>query len=144
MFKQSHQYDMLMHIRKISRVIGVSVIHLSRVRMNKLIAQCAIALILVVANSNAQDNGANDRAKAATDLARATLAKELKIAPRAIDVVSITPQTWANGSLGCPKPGMFYTQMVSSGYALILNTARGNYRVHATSYSAVICGAPTP
>jgi hypothetical protein len=41
--------------------------------------------------------------------------------------------TWPDGSLGCPQPGMFYTQMVVQGYQVVLavDGTRYDYRIGA-------------
>ena len=38
----------------------------------------------------------------------------------AIDVVQADSVTWPDGSLGCPEPGMLYTQALVDGYHVIL------------------------
>jgi len=51
----------------------------------------------------------------------------------AIEVVQAESVTWNDGSLGCPEPGMFYTQALVDGYHVILE-ADGeelDYRVSA-------------
>jgi hypothetical protein len=41
--------------------------------------------------------------------------------PRAdIEVLSEDAVTWPDGSLGCPKPGMLYTQALVPGYRIVL------------------------
>jgi hypothetical protein len=37
-----------------------------------------------------------------------------------IKVTSAEPATWPDGSLGCPKPGMMYTQALVAGYRIVL------------------------
>jgi hypothetical protein len=41
--------------------------------------------------------------------------------------------TWPDGSLGCPQPGMFYTQMVVKGYqvVLVVDGKKYDYRIGA-------------
>ncbi len=41
-----------------------------------------------------------------------------------IRVLSAEPVTWSDGSLGCPEPGMMYTQALVPGYRVRLE-ARG-------------------
>jgi len=51
--------------------------------------------------------------------------------PSAIQVVEATATTWNDGSLGCPKPGVMYTQALVDGYKVIVeaNGQRLDYRV---------------
>ena len=51
----------------------------------------------------------------------------------AVEVVQAEAVTWNDGSLGCPEPGMFYTQALVEGYHVILRagTEELDYRVSA-------------
>ncbi len=42
------------------------------------------------------------------------------VGPEAVTVVSVKPVTWMDGSLGCPKPGVMYTQAVVPGFRVIV------------------------
>src|SRR5688500_8329755 len=53
-------------------------------------------------------------------LFRDDLARRALVKPEAITVVSSTEQQWPDGSLGCPKPGEMYTQMIVPGYRVVL------------------------
>jgi hypothetical protein len=50
----------------------------------------------------------------------AHLAAALDRSPSSIDVVRVEPVTWRDGSLGCPEPGMAYTQALVEGFRVIL------------------------
>jgi hypothetical protein len=49
----------------------------------------------------------------------------------AIVVVSVKPVTWMDGSLGCPRPGVMYTQSVVPGFRVIVQARdrKLDYRV---------------
>jgi hypothetical protein len=47
---------------------------------------------------------------ALTDAARRTGLKKMEL-----EILSAEPVTWADGSLGCPQPGMMYTQALVPG-----------------------------
>jgi hypothetical protein len=59
--------------------------------------------------------------------------------PATIDVARAEAVTWSDGSLGCPEPGMFYTQALVDGYHVVLEADgvehdyraddRGNFRL---------------
>jgi hypothetical protein len=53
--------------------------------------------------------------------------------PEAIAVVQAMAVTWSDGSLGCPEPGMFYTQALVDGYHVIVDAGGEelDYRVTA-------------
>jgi hypothetical protein len=60
----------------------------------------------------------------------AELGAELERPPSDVHIESVEPVTWRDGSLGCPEPGMFYTQALVPGFRVILVVAarRFDYR----------------
>ncbi len=44
-----------------------------------------------------------------------------------LEVVTARAVTWPNGALGCPKPGMAYTQMVTDGYQVVVTVDGKTY-----------------
>jgi hypothetical protein len=44
-----------------------------------------------------------------------------------VEVVSARSVTWPSGALGCPKPGMVYTQMVTDGYQVVVRVGGKTY-----------------
>ncbi len=40
------------------------------------------------------------------------------------------PVEWSDGSLGCPRPGMMYTQAIVPGYKLTFSDGSRTYKVH--------------
>lgn len=63
--------------------------------------------------------------------------------PRAdIKVMVAEAVTWPDGSLGCPQPGMLYTQALVPGYRIVLRAATGPLNYHARAKGApVFCPA---
>jgi hypothetical protein len=53
--------------------------------------------------------------------------------PNAVEVIHAEAVTWNDGSLGCPEPGMSYTQALVDGYHVILRAGDEelDYRVGA-------------
>jgi len=51
--------------------------------------------------------------------------------PASVVLVSVKPVTWMDGSLGCPKPGVMYTQAVVPGFRVIVRAGdrKLDYRV---------------
>ena len=64
------------------------------------------------------------------------LAAKLGVAADDVTVVSSEPVTWRDGSIGCPKKGMGYTQMLVSGHLVLLEVDGTTYRYHAGSNGA--------
>lgn len=48
------------------------------------------------------------------------LANRLEISPDMIELVEIAQVIWRDGSLGCPQPGMLYTQALVNGVRIRL------------------------
>jgi hypothetical protein len=42
-------------------------------------------------------------------------------------IVRAEPVVWSGGSLGCPEPGMMYTQTLVNGYWVVINAAGKTY-----------------
>ena len=55
------------------------------------------------------------------------------VAAQAITVQSAQRVTWPDGSLGCPEPGMQYTQALVPGWRVILRAGEAIYDYHAAS-----------
>jgi len=60
----------------------------------------------------------------------ADAAGRLGVDPADVRVVDAHEETWSDGSLGCPEPGMMYTQALVDGYQVIVeaNGTRLDYR----------------
>jgi hypothetical protein len=48
-----------------------------------------------------------------------------------VGVISAEARTWSDGSLGCPEPGVFYTQALVDGYQVVVEVGgeRLDYRI---------------
>jgi hypothetical protein len=71
------------------------------------------------------------------EAAVADLAATLGIPTSGVTVVSTDAVTWRDGSIGCPKKGMAYTQALVDGYLIILEVDGTRYRYHSS-----VTGAP--
>lgn len=63
--------------------------------------------------------------------AKADLANRLGIDRAQVTLVSSTEVTWPDGSLGCPKPGMHYTQALVPGARIVLEANGTRYNYHS-------------
>lgn len=62
----------------------------------------------------------------------AQAASETGVDTASIRVVGAEAVTWSDGSLGCPKPGEFYTQALVPGYRVVLDVAAEEVNYHAS------------
>jgi hypothetical protein len=73
------------------------------------------------------------------DLVLADASTSQGIAPAAIGLISAAPVDWPDGSLGCPKPGVDYIQVIVPGYLVVVSAdgtvlayhldSEGNYKI---------------
>src|SRR4051794_3727547 len=76
------------------------------------------------------------------DLARKDLAERLKIDAAKITVVSQKETVWPDGSLGCPQPGMSYTQVQTPGFMIELSAGGKTYMYHSDKRNVLYCETP--
>lgn len=63
--------------------------------------------------------------------AREDLAKRVEIKLEDVKLSGFTPVTWRSGAMGCPKPGMEYTQALIPGVLIMLRIGHTAYRYHS-------------
>lgn len=75
--------------------------------------------------------------------ARADLAARLGVAVDEVTVAGVEQVTWRDGSLGCPQPGMAYTQALVDGLRVVLEAGGQTYHYHAGGNGAAFyCADP--
>ncbi len=52
------------------------------------------------------------------DNAMDILAQTLNVSPEDVTILDIQRVEWRDASLGCPKPGMMYAQVITPGYLI--------------------------
>lgn len=80
-----------------------------------------------------------DEQRAVAGLAIDALAAELKIPRDGIVVESVTAIDWRDSSLGCPKPGMAYLDVITPGHKVMLSVDGQAYAVHEAKNRAFVC-----
>jgi hypothetical protein len=63
----------------------------------------------------------------------ADLARRLDVEPSDVTIVEALAVTWPDGSMGCPEPGMAYTQVLVDGTFVLLEAGGRQYRYHGGS-----------
>ncbi len=71
--------------------------------------------------------------------AREDLAGRLGISIDSIAVVKTQAAEWRDSSLGCPEKGMFYMQVITPGYVIVLQAQGKSYEYHAGLSNVVLC-----
>lgn len=62
--------------------------------------------------------------------AREDLAVQLSIDPARVELIDVSSVTWPDSSLGCPRPGMAYTQVTVDGILIRFQVAGQSYEYH--------------
>ena len=71
----------------------------------------------------------------------ADAAKRFGVDPNSVVLARAERVTWSDGSLGCPEPGMMYTQMLVDGFRVVAKTVEGELVYHTDSRgNARTCG----
>lgn len=74
-----------------------------------------------------------------SEWAREDLAKRLKLAKTEVKVGFVRPTTWPDASLGCPRPGEVYAQVLTEGFLIELEAGGKTYAYHADRSRAALC-----
>ena len=95
-----------------------------------------LGLIVVLQGCRNREDPAVDlksqpRADSLSALAVTDLASRLGIPETDIEVLSEENVTWRDGSLGCPRPGMMYTQALVEGSWIVLRAGGRDYSYHS-------------
>jgi hypothetical protein len=62
-----------------------------------------------------------------------------------VDVVEVREVTWRDGSLGCPQPGVNYTQALVSGQLVVLAIGEQRFEYHSGPRRPLFfCADPRP
>ncbi len=74
----------------------------------------------------------------AVDAAQRDAAAHLGVSPAALKVDQVEPRQWGDSSLGCPKPGQMYSQIVTPGFLIIISGAGKQLEYHADTRGRVV------
>lgn len=107
---------------------------MKRVAATALLAIGLLHLAPVVAQADS-----SAAARAAAEQARAEAARQLKAAASEFTVVTIEPAQWSDSGLGCRKPNAMYTDVMSTGYTVVLERQGKRHQVSVAGSRAVMC-----
>jgi hypothetical protein len=68
-----------------------------------------------------------------------TLAEELGVPKEQVLVDTVRAVQWSNSSLGCPKPGIAYRDVITPGYKVTLRVDRQVHVVHEAGNRTFVC-----
>jgi hypothetical protein len=86
-----------------------------------------------------------DGAAPLVDLARERLASKYGFDPGQTSLLSVTPMDWPDASLGCPRDGASYAEVVTPGFVILLQHGVTVYSFHTdTADEAILCQVSPP
>ncbi len=83
--------------------------------------------------------GSKDDKENLINKAKEDLAERLDVIKEEIKVKSTQKKDWPDSSLGCPKPGMMYAQVITPGYLIVLETVGKGYNYHTSQDVVTLC-----
>jgi len=101
------------------------------------LAACAQDIRFVPGKGPAESLADTERAVAT--LAIDTLAADLKVPRENVELDTVRAVEWRNSSLGCPKPGMAYLDVITPGHKVTLRVDGQIYVVHEAANEAFVC-----
>lgn len=78
-------------------------------------------------------------ASAMVALCRADAARRLGIAQDALQLTSLVTVTWPDDSVGCPQPGIAYSQQETPGFRVVLRAGEETLVYHTSARHVVLC-----
>ena len=81
-------------------------------------------------------------AKRVVELAMDDLIQKTGVALKAVRLVSVEAVQWSDASLGCPKPGMVYAQVITPGFLVVLEAMGDEYEYHTDEGRFVVLCQP--
>jgi len=89
------------------------------------------------------DDDATARDRREVTLAIADAAERTSVPASDIEVVEFAMVTWPDGAIGCPEPGVVYTQALVDGYRIVLDADGTLLTYHgATGADPFLCRSP--
>lgn len=73
---------------------------------------------------------------------REDAARRTGVEPAAVRVLTAKTVTWPDGALGCPEPGMAYTQALVPGYRVIVSSQGQTLDYHASRTGRLVLCPP--
>ena len=101
------------------------------------LAACAQDIRFVPGQGPAEALSDTDRAVAL--LAIDTLAADLKLPREKVELDTVRAIDWRDSSIGCPKPGMAYLDVITPGHKVTLRVDGQIYVVHEAKNKAFVC-----
>jgi len=85
---------------------------------------------------------AGDAQRRLVEQAKQDLARRLSVTEGEIQLVEFEQVMWRDASLGCPRPGMMYAQVVREGFRIGLRAGKRGFAYHSGGGEPFLCTRP--
>jgi hypothetical protein len=80
----------------------------------------------------------NPDTQPAVDAALAEAATHLGVDSTALRVDQVEARQWSDASLGCPRPGIMYAQIVTPGFLIMISSGARQLEYHSDTRARVV------
>jgi hypothetical protein len=80
----------------------------------------------------------DEDAQAQVDAALQDAAAHLGVSVSSLHVDQVEARQWPDSSLGCPKPGLMYSQIVTPGFLIVISGAGKQLEYHTDTRGRVV------
>ena len=80
----------------------------------------------------------NTDPQASVDAALSAAAEHLGMSPADLHVDQVDARQWGDSSLGCPKPGIMYSQIVTPGFLVVISGPGKQLEYHTDARGQVV------
>ena len=101
-----------------------------------------MAVLVTACGGGSAAEGVPSQLDAVVQAARADAAQRSGVAPADLTLILAASVTWADGSLGCPRPGLLYTQALVPGYRVKLKVGNEVLDYHTGERGGLILCPP--
>jgi hypothetical protein len=84
------------------------------------------------------DPSSNPESQALVDAALRDAAAHLGVSPADLHVDRVEAREWGDSSLGCPRPGLMYSQIVTPGFVIVISAAGKQLEYHTDTRGQVV------
>jgi hypothetical protein len=83
-------------------------------------------------------SSSNADAQASTQAAVSDAVAHLGVTPADVHVDHVEAREWGDTSLGCPRPGLMYSQVVTSGFLIVVSAGNKVLEYHSDARGRVV------
>lgn len=76
------------------------------------------------------------------EVAQRVVSEAVGIPATDVEVLSVTPETFSDSSLGCPEPGMAYAQVLTAGHQVLTEANGRRFDVRVAGRAGRVCRRP--